>query len=307
LLALLLLTGCASDSRQPPRPNGVAVAPDGSVYVMDLGNHRVAHLSPDGRLRGAFGKLGTGPNEIYEGWGMALDQAGNIYLCDRRVDAENYTDYESVKVFSPNGRLVRELVTPGDSGRDGCYSVDVVPQGRVYVSYGRANQLRIFDAQGELLSTFWGKTGSGSGEFDGLNDVAVDGQRGLLYATDETNSRIQQFDLDVSPSGQVTLTHRLTFGSYGSAPGQLAYPQYLAVNEATGHLYVGDMANRRIQVFDTDGRFVREFAPQDVSDWQVLGLTIGPDGVVYAADALNSAVWVFEPDGRVRNKIEVAS
>ena len=87
LLALLLLTGCLSGSRQPPRPNGVAVAPDGSIYVMDLGNHRVAHLSPDGRLRGAFGKLGIRPDEIYEGWGMALDQAGNIYFCDRRIKA----------------------------------------------------------------------------------------------------------------------------------------------------------------------------------------------------------------------------
>jgi hypothetical protein len=48
----------------------------------------------------------------------------------------------------------------------------------------------------------------------------------LVYLTDYTNSRVQQFSLAVTASGELTLTHRLTFGSYGRAPGQLAYPQY---------------------------------------------------------------------------------
>lgn len=307
LLALLILAGCSARAGAPARPNAVAVAPDGSLWVMDLLNHQVVHLSPDGRRLGAFGRLGTAPDQIYQGWGMALDGAGNAYLCDQRTDAEDLPNYESVKVFTPRGRLVRELVAADDDGGNGCYSVHVDKQGRVLVTYANSNQLRIFNSDGTLLATFWGKIGNGPGEFEGLYDVAWDSRRNLLYATDTANSRIQQFDVDVSATGAISLTHRLTYGSYGSGPGELNYPRNLAVDEASGLLYVGDMANRRIQVFDPEGQVVRQFAPPGIPEWQVLGLAVGPDGAVYAADAFNSAIWVFEPNGQVRKRIEVKS
>ena len=307
LLALIVLTACTPGAKQPPRPNGIALAPDGSVYVMALGNHRVVHLSPEGRFQGAFGKLGTEPANIYEGWGTALDPSGNIVLCHRLRDEAAGVDRESVKVFTPQGRLAREIIAPDSGSPEGCLSVRVDPQGRIFMVDNSSNRVRVLDPQGNLLSTLWGTTGSGPGEFLGLRDIALDTQRGLLYASDGGNSRIQQFSLETAPTGEITATHRLTFGTYGRGPGRLAYPQYLAVDEATGHLAVGDMANRRIQIFDSNGRPLREFAPPGVEDWQVMGLAFGPDGAVFAADALNGVVWVFEPDGRLRQKMEVPS
>ena len=307
LLALFMLTACTSGAKQPPRPNGIALAPDGSLYVMALGNQRMVHLSPEGRFLGAFGKLGTKPANIYEGWGTALDPTGNIALCHRLRDEAAGIDRESVKVFTPQGRLVREIIAPDNGNPESCLSVHVDPQGRIFMVNNSTNRVRILDPQGELLSTLWGTTGSGPGEFLGLRDIAIDSKRGLLYASDSGNSRIQQFSFETAPTGEITARHRLTFGSYGRDPGKLAYPQYIAVDEATGHLAVGDMANRRIQIFDTDGRPLREFAPPGVEDWQVMGLAFGPDGAVFAADALNGVVWVFEPDGRLRQKMEVPS
>lgn len=307
LLTWAVLVACAPGVKQPPRPNGIALKPDGSLVVMALGTQQVIHMSPEGRVLDRFGKLGTGPNDIYEGWGTALDPQGNVALCHRQPVKTTTLDRESVKVFGPQGRLVREILTPPDGTAEGCYGVHVDSQGRLFAVYNSSNQLRVFDRQGHLLSTLWGTTGSGPGEFYGLRDIALDPQRGLLYASDQGNSRIQQFSYDPSATGAVTLTHRLSFGTYGSAPGKLAYPQYLAVDEATGQLAVGDMANRRIQIFDSSGRFVRELRPQGVDDWQVMGLAFGPDGAVLAADAFNGAIWVFEPDGHLRRKLEVPS
>jgi sugar lactone lactonase YvrE len=306
VLALAMLGACAPGAQTPPRPNGIALAPDGSLVVMALGNHRVLRLSPEGQLQDAFGKLGAGPSDIYEGWGTALDPDGNIYLCHRWRDEEAGVDRESVKIFSPRGRLVRELPTPGD-GPEGCYSVRVDSEGRVFVVYSATNRLRVFDPQGELLATLWGETGTDPGQFQGLRDVAFDPARGLLYASDAANSRIQQFTLESDAGGEITATHRLSFSDYGRQLGELAYPQYLAVDAVSGRLAVGDMANRRIQVFDPSGRPLAELAPPGVDDWQVMGLAFAADGALFAADALNGVIWVFEPDGRLRRMIEVPS
>ncbi len=137
--------------------------------------------------------------------------------------------------------------------------------------------------------------------------MAFDPQRGLLYSSDAGNSRIQQFDLITTPGGGLSAVYRRSFGAYGRALGELAYPQYLAVDEASGRLAVGDMANRRIQIFDPEGNALAELTPPDVDTWQVMGLAFAPDGALLAADALNGVIWVFEPDGRLRQRIEVPS
>jgi DNA-binding beta-propeller fold protein YncE len=49
-----------------------------------------------------------------------------------------------------------------------------------------------------------------------------------------------------------------TWGSDGSAPGQLIEPVGVAVNDAN-EVLVADTGNRRIQVFLNDGTFQREF------------------------------------------------
>jgi sugar lactone lactonase YvrE len=67
------------------------------------------------------------------------------------------------------------------------------------------------------------------------------------------------------------------------------------------------MGNRRIQIFDADGRPLAQLVPPDVEDWQVMGLAFAEDGALFTADALNGAIWVFDPDGRLRRKIEVPS
>ncbi len=307
---LLLLAACAARPAGLLRPNGVAIAPDGSLYVMDRGHQRVVHLTADGRWLGAFGQLGLGPHDIYQGWNIALDGAGHVYICNFRYnEKEQYIDHDGVKVFTPQGRFVREvggqdypeaLITP-----DSPYGLDVDEQGRVYVGYFMANTVRVFDAEGKLIARFFGETGNEDGQFSGVNDVAVDSQRGLLYVTDVNNSRVQQFNLSVTDSGELTVTHRLSFGSYGREPGQFAYALYLAVEQASGRVYVSDMGNRRIQVFDSDGQYLAGFAPPQVKIWQPLDLGVGSDGAVYVADAFNNVLWVFEPDGRLRRRIEV--
>jgi hypothetical protein len=110
LLTSLLLTTCAAGSSGLLRPNGVAVARDGSLFVMDRGNYRVVHLSATGQLLHAFGELGAEPGDIYSGWDIALDAAGNIYICNQtRAEEGAFRSADGVKVFTAEGRFLQSI------------------------------------------------------------------------------------------------------------------------------------------------------------------------------------------------------
>ncbi|MBN1873605.1 MAG: NHL repeat-containing protein [Anaerolineae bacterium] len=305
----LLLSSCAS-AIPLLRPNGVAVAVDGSLYVMDRGNYRVVHFDADGRFLEAFGKFGTAPGDIHTGWDIALDSAGNIYICNSVFSAEGDLIHDGIKVFNPSGMFLREIGEQDYDPAQGVtphkpYGLDIDAQDRVYVADFETSTLRIFDPQGQLLGKFFGEFGVEPGQFSGINDVGVDDQRGLLYVVDNTNSRIQQFVLDFDENGMPSLAYQCSFGGYGDAPGQLAYPQGIAVDASTGWVYVADHANRRVQVFDVVGRARAQFAPSEVHTWQVLLVAVGTEGSVYATDSYNNVIWAFDAAGNVQQRIEV--
>lgn len=309
LLTLPLLLACASGPTGLLRPNGVAIASDGSLYVMDRGNNRVVHLSAAGQFLNAFGRLGTAPADIYSGWDIDLDSTGNIYICHHTLDETGFTrPSDGVKVFNPDGRLLQivgeQIYSSADETENTPYGLDIDHQGRVYVADFDANTIRVFSAEGERLATFPGQSGSMTSWFKTPVDVAVDDTRRLLYLADPYYSRVQQFSLTGAES-EPAIKHRLTIGSYGQKPGQFAYPQNIVVDDQSGRIYVTDMANRRIQIFDSEGHYVAQLAAP--GNWQALGLDLGPDGAVYATDAFNNVIWVFEPDGQIRHRIEVSS
>lgn len=302
------LVACAAQPVPFSRPNGAVPTADGSVYVMDFGNYRVVHTSASGQILGAFGSLGQGPDQIFFGWDLAVDPQGNLYLCNQ-IGRNADTTHDGIKEFTPAGKLIRELggvdYTPDSERIYSPYGLDIDSQGRLYTADFGTGTVRVFDPQGNLLGELFGRAGESDTEFKGLSDVAVDDANSFLYASDNLNSRIQQFQLSFE-GGAVTVTHLRSFGTYGRQPGQFAYPQNLAVDDSTGHLYVGDVANRRIQVFDSNGNYLSEIdKPAAVNDWQVMGLNVGAKGALYAADGLNSRVWVFAADGTLQTDIEV--
>ncbi len=308
LLLGVLLTACVPQRVPLLRPNGVAVATDGSVYVMDRGNYRVVSFSAEGRFLNAFGKFGVRPEQIHSGWDLAIDADDNLYFGNLTFSEEGDLIRDGIKVFSSNGVFLREIgvmeYNPDDSTQRP-YGVALDAQGHLYVSNFASNILRVFTTQGELQGTFFGEAGSEPGQFNGLSDVAVDDTRGQLYIVDQVNARVQQFTLTTTPDGALTLTFERVFGEYGDQPGQFAYPQYIAVDATLGRVYVADLGNERVQVFDCEGRYLDAFAPPDTDVWQALGITVGPNGAVYVTDAFNNAVWVFAPDGSLRARLEV--
>jgi DNA-binding beta-propeller fold protein YncE len=87
-------------------PRDVAVAADGSLFVVDGGNFRVQHLSADGKFIGEFGSIGRLPGQFSRPKEVALDKDGNVYVTDAA--------FGNFQIFNAKGELLLPVGTRSD-------------------------------------------------------------------------------------------------------------------------------------------------------------------------------------------------
>lgn len=101
-----------------------------------------------------------------------------------------------------------------------------------------------------------------------------------------------------------------SFGSLGSAPGQLSYPKGIAV-APDGTIFVADAGNRRVDVFDSAGRWMRAIGqgegylvPPDQLSYPS-GIALAPDGTLFVGDENYQRVQAYASgDGSFRGGFE---
>ena len=79
-------------------PVDAAVAPDGTLWVLDAGNFRVQAFDPQGRFVRLFGSAGNGLGQFGRPRGLAVDRDGLLYISD--------ASFGNVQVFNPQGELL---------------------------------------------------------------------------------------------------------------------------------------------------------------------------------------------------------
>jgi len=207
--------------------------------------------------------------------GVAVNSKGHIYVFHRGK--------HPLMEFDSAGKFIRSIAddlfvtahTLRVDAEDNIWTTDVgahvvlklSPEGRVLLALGRMRM-----------------PGDDVLHFNQPTDVAFD-RDGNLYVTDgEGNSRVLKFD----KYGNVLLG----WGMKGSGPGQFDLPHSIVID---GDLvYVGDRENARIQVFDRDGRFLRE--------WKLghpFGLCIAPDHSIYMCDAIAGHILKIDREGKI--------
>jgi DNA-binding beta-propeller fold protein YncE len=177
----------------PPfnRPTNLAVAPNGDLYVTDgYGNARVHRFSPSGKLISSWGEPGTGPGEFMLPHGLAVDGAGDVYVCDRESDR--------IQVFGASGAYQREITAVQRPTHA------VIARGLLYVSelVWRAGQrsfrngpierelpgrVSVLDPTGRVLARLGGPDACAPGSFCAPHGIAVD-VNGDLYVAEVTNT-----------------------------------------------------------------------------------------------------------------------
>lgn len=187
------------------KPAGFAIDPtNGDIYVADgYGNRRVAVFDREGHFLRQWGKQGT-VSQTEAGVGgvfldtvhcVAIDNAGLVYVCDRKGDR--------VEVFDKMGNFKKNIdIQKGTGYVKGlagsawwvAFSRDA-DQKYMYVADGGNEIVWILDhATGEIISGF-GRPGHMAGDFTYLHTISIDSKGNLIAAETINGRRLLRFKM----------------------------------------------------------------------------------------------------------------
>ena len=212
--------------------------------------------------------------------GIAVDGNGNILVAD--------TGNGRIEKFSPTGTFLSSVGTKGTGhGQLGDPNGIAIDRTRnIYAAEASNHRVQKLAPDGTFIADWKGPEPG----FYGPRRIAI-GPDDSIYVVDQGRTRIVKFN----PDGEVLAV----WGSPGNADGQFNDPTSVAVDSITNKVYVADPRNKRIQVFDDNGKFVTKWS---VPEWgQAVGfedLAIDSQtGRLYASSAHMSTVFIFDLNG----------
>ncbi|CAB3768362.1 peptidyl-alpha-hydroxyglycine alpha-amidating lyase family protein [Paraburkholderia solisilvae] len=275
------------------------------------------------------------PENVYFGEcsGVAVNSHGHVFVLSRgnSIGPAYGAAAAQLLEFAPNGKFVREIghnlyawsfahtvkidrhdnIWVTDKGSD--MVIKFTPEGRVAMVFGRKQEAS--DEDTAPLKHPNPPLPSEPGRFRQVTDVAWDTSDNTYISDGYINSRVAKVDRNGN--------WLKSWGDRGAGPGQFHTPHSIAV-DANNRIYVADRSNRRIQVFDTDGNFLRQitidvpvpsgarpaignipgeaeiaagtFAPG--SPWAIC-ISPGPNQVLYSADAFPGRIYKLTLDGQL--------
>jgi streptogramin lyase len=203
----------------------------------------IVKLDPDGKVVQSFGA-----GMLIWLHGMTVDRRGNVWVADGRSASA-----DELKKF------------PNAAGK-GHTAIKFSPQGKVLMTLGTP-----------------GAAGNPPAHLNEPNDVLVAPDGSIFVAeghgvqfldqpAPDTVARISKFSAD----GKFIKS----WGAFGYGPGQFRGAHSLAM-DSRGRLFVADRGNRRIQIFDQDGKHLDTWYQFS----RVSGLYIDAKDVLYAIDS----------------------
>jgi DNA-binding beta-propeller fold protein YncE len=271
-------------------PRGIAVGPDGFLYVADTSNHRIQKLTLDGV------HIATWSQNFAEPWDVDVAPDGSIYVADtwnhriQRLDADGnpITAWGTFGQYTEGGNV-------GPGAFYGPRGIVIGPDNMVYVADTGNKRIQVFGPDGEFIRQ-WGGGGALAGYLD--EPVGIDiGPGNEVYVADTWNRRVQVFT-----TGGVFLREWPIEGwdaSIDPDKASLIHEEkpYLAV-DANGYVYVTDPSSYRVLVFDSQGNYALSFGKYGTEESSFMlpsGIDVADDGTIYVSDAHGGRIMVFDP------------
>jgi hypothetical protein len=275
------------------------------------------------------------PADLYLGEvaGVAVNSVGHIFVFSRgSTNGPAYgASAAQLLEFDSDGKFLREIghnlyawsfahsvkidrddnIWVADKGSDMVIKFD--PQGRVAMVFGRKQEAS--DEGTAPLKHPRPPLPPVDGMFRQVTDMAWDAAGNTYISDGYINSRVAKIDKNGA--------WIKSWGEPGDQPGQFSTPHSIAV-DARGNVYVADRGNRRIQVFDGDGKFLRQIVidvPFDPDARPAIGnkpqlpvignqamapgapwaicITLPPNQVLYSSDGFPGRIYKLTLDGKV--------
>jgi NHL repeat len=275
------------------------------------------------------------PADLYLGEvaGVSLNSKGHLFVFSRGQTTGPAYGAAAAQLleFGADGKFIREIghnlyawsfahsvkvdkddnIWVADKGSD--MVIKFNPEGRVVMVFGRKQEAS--DEGTEPLKHPRPPLAPVDGMFRQVTDMAWDATGNTYISDGYVNSRIAKVD-----KGGNWLK---SWGEPGSEPGQLNTPHSIAV-DAQGEVYVADRGNRRIQVFDGEGKVLRQIVidvPVDPGARPAIGkkpevpitgnqamapgapwtvcITPPPNQVLYSSDGFPGRIYKLSLDGKV--------
>ena len=229
-----------------------------------------------------FGRTGSAPGQFRGPAGAAVDSSGTIYVVEiTSCRVQKFSINGAYRGgWGNRGRGPGQFELPTDLAIDAAQRIWVVDRGN--------DRLQCFDSGGHYLASY-GSTGHGEGQFYVPGGVAIRGSR--MAVADTWNHRICLFD--IVGSG---LVPAFVLGDSGSANGQFLAPQDVDLGP-DGLIYVADSDNFRVQVFDSNGNYLRRLGTITRFAW-VYGVGVDAHGNAYVSEPGRSQISKLTRDGR---------
>jgi sugar lactone lactonase YvrE len=264
-------------------PYGVAVDPNGGLYIVDTGNYRVLHY-PSGsrtadRVYGQLGsfatstanKGGISANSFSNPYSVAVDSSGGLYVSDisnNRVlhfPADGNTTAD--RVYGQFGSFTSGTTNKGGISADSLNGPDgmtIDPFGGLYLADTYNNRVLHYPTGSTTADRVYGQLGSFStGNPIGISADSLTTPYGVildptggLYISDSGNNRILHYPINSTTADRVYgQLGNFTTGGFnkGGRSANSFYFPYTVVVDSIGGLYVSDASNNRVLHFPADG------------------------------------------------------
>lgn len=170
-------------------PADMALASDGTVYLLDRAASRILSLDARGEWGPAFGDVGEGPQRISRAARLALDEgAGRLYVADHGT--------RRVLVFDRRGRYQRNLLYGVQAS-----ALLVRPDGALWLADEVSGSLLRVAQDGRILERFGRYGGDGDEAFERYAGL-VETVDGALWVADQGGRRLRRYRRDAGGSWQ---------------------------------------------------------------------------------------------------------
>ncbi len=271
-------------------PKGIARDKAGNFYITDAGRHRIKVLNEGGELLRTWGGFGSAPGLFNDPIGIVVSEEDEVFV----VDSQN----GRIQVFDTHGRLLRtwDGSTSVAGKFNSPFGIVFGPDELVYVSDTLNFRIVVFSKQGEWRRTIAQPEGNVIPAGEGLlhpRGLAFNSEGLLFVAEGDNRHQISVFDLQDNKIR--------SFGGKGSENGQFDTPVALAFDQED-NLYVGDLDNHRIQVFNKNDQWLHSisFGEETFRFIQPFGLSIDKEeDVLYVVNTIGHEILRYSLGGKL--------